>query len=246
MPDDLGRAWAFLERGDMAAEPRASSVGTAFYDEQIPLRLDSNFLRVEQPAEPEQVLAEAERLGRRMIVVPDAELGEELAPFFAGRGWLVRRHVLMAQRREPDRGADLSRVEEVEEAELRPPRQRVVAGEPWGKPEVMAQLFAAKHRIGERVRARFFALKVDGEVASYTDLYQDGTEAQVEDVGTLPEHRKRGYATAVVLAAIAAARDDGAQFVFLIADLEDWPKELYRKLGFDELGYFVKFVSPAA
>jgi ribosomal protein S18 acetylase RimI-like enzyme len=246
MPDELARAWAFLERGDMAGEARPSSVGTAFYDEQIPLRLDSNFLRVDRPASPEAVLAESERLGRRMVVVPDAEHGEELAPFFAGRGWLVRRHVLMAQHREPDRSADLSRVEEVEEAELRPPRQRVVAGEPWGKPEVMAQLFAAKHRIAERVRVRFFALRAGGEVASYTDLYQDGAEAQVEDVGTLPEHRERGYATAVVLAAIAAARADGAEFVFLIADLEDWPKELYRKLGFDELGYFVKFVSPGA
>lgn len=244
MPDELARAWAFLERGDMAGEPRESSVGTAYYDEEIPLRLDSNFLRVERPAEAAVVLAEAQRLARRMIVVPDAEQGERLAPFFAERGWLVRRHVLMAQHREPHRTAELGRVEEVAEEELRPARQRVVADEPWGKPEVMAQLFAAKHRIGERVRARYFAVKADGEVASYGDLYQDGAEAQVEDVGTLPEHRERGYATAVVLAAIAAARAEGAEFVFLIADLEDWPKELYRKLGFDELGYFVKFVLP--
>jgi ribosomal protein S18 acetylase RimI-like enzyme len=91
---------------------------------------------------------------------------------------------------------------------------------------------------------RFFAVEVDGVVASYTDLYQDGADAQVEDVGTLPEHRGRGYATAVVLAAIAAARADGAEFVFLVADLDDWPKELYRKLGFDELGYYVKLVAP--
>src|SRR5205085_6000472 len=130
MPDELARAWAFLERGDMGGEPCESTVGTAYYDEQIPLRLDSNFLRVERPAPPADVLAQAERLGRRMVVVPDASHGEELAPFFAERGWLVRRHVLMAQHRAPDRTADLSRVEEVEEAELRPPRQRVVAPEP--------------------------------------------------------------------------------------------------------------------
>ena len=30
----------------------------------------------------------------------------------------------------------------------------------------------------------------------------------------------------------------------LVADYEDWPKELYRRLGFDELGYYVKFVAP--
>jgi ribosomal protein S18 acetylase RimI-like enzyme len=108
----------------------------------------------------------------------------------------------------------------------------------------MEQLFAGKHWIAEHVEARFFATVVDDEVVSYADLYQEGPEAQVEDVGTLPEHRGRGYATAVVLAAIAAARERGAEFVFLVADKEDWPKELYRRLGFDELGYYVKFVSP--
>jgi ribosomal protein S18 acetylase RimI-like enzyme len=245
MPDDLARAWAFLDRADMAGNRTVPSrVGTAVYDDEVPLRLDSNFLRVELKATPEEVLAEAERLGRRMIVFRSTEEGERLAPFFAERGWLVRRHLLMAQLRKPDRHGDQELVAEVAEEELRPARQRVVADEPWGKPEVMAQLFAAKHRIGERARARFFAVRVAGEVASYSDLYQDGADAQVEDVGTLPEHRGRGYATAAVMAAIAAARADGAEFVFLVADLEDWPKELYRKLGFDELGYFVKLVSP--
>jgi ribosomal protein S18 acetylase RimI-like enzyme len=247
MSDELARAWAFLDRADMAGNRTiASSVGTAVYDDEVPLRLDSNFLRVARSAEPQQVLAEAERLGRRMIVFRSTEEGERLAPFFAERGWLVRRHLLMAQLREPDRDGDPELVEEVPEEELRPARQRVVAGEPWSKPEVMAQLFAAKHRIGLRARVRFFAVKVGGAVVSYTDLYEDGADAQVEDVGTLPQHRGRGYATAVVLAAVAAARADGAEFVFLVADREDWPKELYRKLGFDELGYFVKLVSPGA
>jgi ribosomal protein S18 acetylase RimI-like enzyme len=134
----------------------------------------------------------------------------------------------------------------VAEEDLRPARQIVVQGEPWAKPEIMAQIFAAKHRIAERAPARFFAVVVEGEVVSYTDLYQSRGDAQVEDVGTLPEHRGRGYASTVVLAAIAAAQNDGADFVFLVADLDDWPKELYRKLGFDELGYFVKLVLPGA
>jgi ribosomal protein S18 acetylase RimI-like enzyme len=245
MPDHLARAWRFLDRADMAGNRTVPfGFGTAVYDDEVPLRLDSNFLRVEQAAEAEEVLVEAKRLHRRMIVFRDTDEGERLAPFFAEHGWLVRRNLLMAQLREPDRLGDPGRVEEVAEEELRPARQVVVQGEPWAKPEIMAQIFAAKHRIAERAPARFFAVKVDGEVVSYTDLYQDGGDAQVEDVGTLPEHRGRGYASAVVLAAIAAARANGAEFVFLVADLEDWPKELYGKLGFDELGYFVKLVSP--
>jgi ribosomal protein S18 acetylase RimI-like enzyme len=245
MNEHLARAYAFLERADMAGERQeSSSVGTAIFDDRVPRRLDSNLLRVEREADPKTVRAEAERLGRRMIHVSDPELGERLVPYFQEQGWLVRRHVLMAQLREPEREADLSLVTEVEEPDLRAARHQVVTGQPWAAPEVMAQLFAGKELIGQRVRARYFAMVLDGKVVSYTDLYQDGTEAQIEDVGTLHEYRQRGYASAVVLAAIEATRADGAEFVFLVADLEDWPKELYRRLGFDELGYFVKFIAP--
>ena len=245
MDSHLERAYAFLERADMAGErTESSSVGTAVFDDNLPRRLDSNFLRVERETDPETVREEAERLERRMVFVPDPELGERLVPYFKERGWRINRVVVMAQLREPERTGDLSLVTEVEEPALRAARHQVVTGQPWASPEIMAQLFAGKELIGRRVQARFFTVVVDGEVVSYTDLYQDGTEAQVEDVGTLHEHRGRGYASAVVLAAIAEARKHGAEFVFLVADYEDWPKELYRRLGFDELGYYVKFIEP--
>jgi len=241
----LARAYAFLARGDMYGSRSApSTVGTAVYLDELPRRLDANFLHVEREAEADEIEAEARRLERRMIFVPDTELGERIAPYFAKRGWRVNRVIVMAQRREPELRVELGRVEEVPEEELRPARARLNAGQPWGAPEVMEQLFAGKHVIGRLMEARFFAVKVDGEVVSYTDLYQDGAGAQIEDVGTLPEHRGHGYATAVVLTAIAAARENGAEFVFLVADYEDWPKKWYERLGFDELGYYVKFVAP--
>jgi len=240
---DLARAYAFLDRGDTyVTRTEPSTVGTAGYLDELPRRLDANFLRVEREAGPEEVASEATRLERRMIIVPDPEHGERLAPFFERRGWQIHRVVIMVQRREPERSADLGLVREVAEEDLRQARLRVNAGFPWGRPEVMAQLFAGKHVIAGQVEARFFAVVAEGEVVSYADLYQDGTDAQVEDVGTLPEHRGNGYATAVTLAAIAAAREAGATFVFLVADHDDWPKKLYEKLGFDELGYYVKFV----
>jgi ribosomal protein S18 acetylase RimI-like enzyme len=244
MTDELARAYAFLARGDMYGNRSVpSSVGAAIYLDELPKRLDANLLRVER-GEATEIEAEAERLDRRMLFFPDPELGERVVPYFEERGWRVNRVTVMAQLREPQRQADLSLVEEVAEEDLRPARTEVNAGQPWGRPEVMAELFAGKHVIGGLLDARFFAVRVGGEVVSYTDLYQDGPEAQVEDVGTLPEHRGRGYATAVVLASIRAARERGAEFVFLVADREDWPKEMYRGLGFDELGYYVKLVLP--
>jgi ribosomal protein S18 acetylase RimI-like enzyme len=243
MTEDLARAYAFLARGDMyGGRTEPSSVGTAVYLDELPKRLDANYLRVDRGA-PAEIEAEAKRLERRMLFLPDTELGERVAPDLAERGWRVNRVTVMAQRREPEREADLGLVEEVAEEDLRPARAELNAGRPWGSPDVMAELFAGKHLIGRLMEARFFAIRVGGEVVSYTDLYQDGPEAQVEDVGTLHDHRGRGYAKAVVLAAIAAARKRGAEFVFLVADHDDWPKELYRRLGFDELGYYVKLVN---
>jgi len=245
MRSELARAYDFLARGDMGGtRVDESPVGRAVYTDTLPRRLDGNYLWVDRAAVPEQLVAEATRLERRLIFVPDPELGDALAPWFKERGWRIDRHLVMAQLREPERDADLSLVREVTEPELREARQRVLVDEPWATPEVLDQIFAAKARIGERVTTRFFAVELDGEVVSYSDLYLDGTDAQVEDVGTVPEQRGRGYAKAVVLGAIAEARRAGAEFVCLVADAHDWPKELYRRLGFDEVGHYTKFFAP--
>ena len=42
----------------------------------------------------------------------------------------------------------------------------------------------------------------------------------------------------------AGAERAGCDLVFLVADAQDWPKALYRRLGFDELGRYVKFIRP--
>ncbi len=247
MRDELARAYAFLARGDMGGtREEASPFGTAVFTDELPRRLDGNYFRVEREAEPEELAAEAKQLERPLIFVPDPDLGGRLAPWFAAQGWRIDRHLVMAQLRKPERTADLSLVHELEEEALRPARRRLLEGEPWAKPEVVEQLFQAKALIGQRVAARFFGVPLDGEVVSYADLYLDGADAQVEDVGTLPEHRGQGYATAVILGAIEQARASGADFVFLVADAEDWPKELYRRLGFDELGHYTKFFTPPA
>jgi ribosomal protein S18 acetylase RimI-like enzyme len=82
---------------------------------------------------------------------------------------------------------------------------------------------------------------VDGEPVSFTNLYLDGDTAQVEAVATLEAHRGRGYAKAVVARAVAEAEAAGATWIFLVADAEDWPQEMYRKLGFDGVGYYWRF-----
>ncbi len=247
MRDELARAYDFLARGDMGGtRVEETPSGRVVFTDELPRRLDGNYLWVDRNAEPEELVAEAEQHERRLIFVPDPELGDRLAPWFEREGWRVDRHVVMVQLRKAEREADLSVVQELREEDLRSARRQVLSGHSWATEEVLDQIFAAKRVIGERVRARFFGAVVDGEVVSYSDLYQDGADAQIEDVGTLPERRDRGYASAVVLAAIEAARRDGAEFVCLVADTNDWPKELYRRLGFDTVGHYTKFFVPGS
>lgn len=61
---------------------------------------------------------------------------------------------------------------------------------------------------------------------------------------TLAQFRKRGLARATVSRALAASREAGNDRTFLMADRDDWPKELYLKLGFDEIGRVYEFVRP--
>ena len=247
---DFNRAFDFMTNADMAGSRRESfRFGTAVFTPERPLRYDSNYLLVEDVAEDvtaAQLADEAERvqgaagLPHRLLFFRNARLGERFAPALQEKGWRVERHVLMAHGRPAERAVDSGIVAEVSAEVIRPARESQIRSYPWGTPEVAEQLLDAKTHIP--VKTRFFAVLVDGEVVSYGDLYLDGDVAQVEDVATLPEHRGRGYASAVVLRAVAEARAAGAKLVFLVADAEDWPKELYRKLGFEGLGENAKIL----
>jgi ribosomal protein S18 acetylase RimI-like enzyme len=250
---ELERALDFLalaDHGGTRREPFA--YGTAVFDERLPRRWDSNYLLVEHVPDDiraEDLAAEADRLqgaaglAHRKIELRDEEAGTRLEPYFRALGWTVNRNLLMALHRPPDRSANPALVDEVDAAALRDVRARQMRSYEWGAdPEVVEQLYAAKTFLAQVVGARFFAVLLDGQPVSWTDLYLANGTAQIEDVGTLPEHRGHGYASAVVLHAADVARRAGADFVFLVADDEDWPKELYRKLGFDELGRVYEFL----
>jgi ribosomal protein S18 acetylase RimI-like enzyme len=143
--------------------------------------------------------------------------------------------------RPPDRPAPGRLAREVTWAELRPAVELSTAREPYATaPEVVRQLVDRMERLRAAATVRHFAVPApDGAgFAAYCHLFLGAAPgcAQVEEVATFEEWRGRGFARAVVLAAVDAARAAGADCTWLYADAEDWPKELYRKLGFDEVG----------
>ena len=246
MTSDLERAAAFEEAlWDACAERIVpSSLGTAVFNDTLHRVWSLNVLRVEKAdASAEEMAAEAERLQgeagllHRRVFVADSETGRELEESFTALGWKTDAFVFMVPARAANREVDLSAVAEVEREALTALEKAIIRETlPAVDEETVHQIQEANRRVAEAGRARHFAVVVDGAVVSSSDLYSDGSTAQIEDVGTLAEYRGHGYASAVVMRALAEARATGHDFVFLVADARDWPKELYRRLGFDAAG----------
>jgi len=239
MTDELARAWAFMRRGDAAGDSEEPSpLGLAVHDSRFPLRYDSNYLLVDRPATAQEIVEELRRLDLPIATVCDAGLlvGGESGAEVAHRGI-----VMLHRGRVPTPPREAV---EVGREALEPLRRGRILAQPWGSPEVADQLLEARAVLEERVVVRYFASLDDGEVAAGTDLYLGPPDAQIEDVSTEPALLNRGHGTAIVVAALTAAREEGADFVFLVADAEDWPKEWYARLGFEEIGRYVKLRPP--
>ena len=227
--------------------------GTAYLHDELPSVWSRNYLSLERDldsataglvaAEADRVLGEA-GVAHRKIEVFDAEVGERLAPGLAKLGWQVECDVVMVASREPDRESDLSAVDEVEPEALEHVWAEANRAGSIDDEDVIQQLAEGKRVLSSTIGARFFAARADGEIGAYCELYPGSGTGQIENVLTLERFRNRGLARALVLRTLEESRAMGNDHTFLLANRDDWPKELYRKLGFDEVGFVYDFVIP--
>lgn len=250
MIDRIHAFMRYAEEGvcDQVVETRH---GTALLTPSLPLVWQVNAVRVEDPeAEAGELAAEAEEVqaafGHRKLVVHDERLGARLAPAFAEAGWNVFRVLIMLRTRVPDRAAELEPAGELS-------RERGAAAlaafrreQPFGwQDEAVCQLAEMDARYDRALAARDFG-SPPGDPACACRLYTYAGMAQVDEVGTLEARRGRGHARAAVSAAADAAAADGCEAVFIVTDAADWPQELYRRLGFDEIGATYEFLKVSA
>jgi GNAT superfamily N-acetyltransferase len=252
---EIERFFAFdrhvQERVSTRREPFA--FGVAFFDDDLPERYSSNFLLVDRRFDrltADALIGAAERilgaagLRHRLLVVNDAGAAQRLIPALSSCGYRASSDVVMSHRRTPDRSGSVV-AEEVPFDGVRGLIREMFRRRPL--PDDLANRYTDQEAKKERtIGARYFVADVDGERAGDCVLYLDGPDAQVEDVGTLEEYRGRGVARAVVLRAVEAAREAGARHVFIVTDENDWPKELYRRLGFDPIGRTTDLLLTAA
>jgi GNAT superfamily N-acetyltransferase len=241
---DLARALGFARRQLRGASERAIDhpFGEAFVDTRLPRAHVLNALHVDAEVGVDQLIAVLDDVyagyqHRRAYVELD-DAGARIAPDLRRRRWHVERNVFMALRRRRDHDGDRGLAREVDAAVHRAVDAATIREEPYGRDEeVVRQLVGMREALAAAVPVtRWFVGSDRGVDAAMATLYSDGEVAQVEDVATLREHRGRGLARATLTLALDVAAAMGHDLVFLVADADDWPKQLYGRLGFEPIG----------
>jgi GNAT superfamily N-acetyltransferase len=237
---------AFLRRVTLLSATDVATLpyGAGLFNPAIPDVWDANLVWVDRVAgglTSNAVIADAERLheaagtAHRQVVVGD-DRGAALASGLETAGYAGRSHLLMVQRRQPSRGSSTRSVEELDVEDIVRFSEAGLRSDPEPLSEAAIEQILEFKRILGRTGTRFFGVRYGGRLVSACDLHLDSAMAQIEAVLTLPQHRNRGHARTVILHAAQTARAAGARLVFLQAEEDDWPKQLYDKLGFDAVG----------
>lgn len=233
-----------------ASRTERSEHGLGHFHQRFPLMWNLNFLRVDDAsATAEALIQEADGLQggagltHRRVYVPDAEQGEDLVSGFEAARWKADTLLVMgktppfAEERAPQV------VVEVDDAAYAAFRRAEAESGPWkDEPDTVNQMAERHTAYRGAVTLINLGVHVDGRMVAGSQLYSDGGALQIEEIATIEEHRGQGFASAMVRYGEACAARAGHDLYFLFADNNDWPKELYRKLGFEPLGHTFDFV----
>ncbi len=88
--------------------------------------------------------------------------------------------------------------------------------------------------------ARVLVVREADEPIAFAQLEWEGRSAEISSVYVHPEHRGRGLGTSLTAAAIVHA--EGAEDLWIVADDEDRPKDLYARLGFRGVWTTIEFL----
>jgi ribosomal protein S18 acetylase RimI-like enzyme len=241
----------FLDESPRRQATRLVSAPAGFMvlDNDYPASYDHNkFVITATPAmvDPvawvEHAFAQA-MLAHRFVVANRDEHGLSVAEAFVGAGYHHERDVIMRYLAPPpDRSAHPSiSVAEACADELADFDRRAWRIElPQVSTEVIEQLAARRAtRLLVADHVAFLTVRAgNGDVVASADLYLDAGfgVAQIEDVKTDPAYRNRGLASALLAEGARRATDYGSDVLFLIADADGWPRHLYARLGYVEIG----------
>lgn len=116
-------------------------------------------------------------------------------------------------------------------------------GAPWYQgPESSDRLFARVRYVSERIGMEWLTLLDDeGRIASKIGLFRHGRVYRLQDVVTGAAFRRRGLSSYLLRVALERALED-AEGLVVQADVDYHAIDLYRKLGFEDVGESVEMM----
>lgn len=243
---DAARRWRHSAHTAVCDTIEPWEHGTVVRAARYPTYYDFNTVRVEE--EPDMDAAElaafADRalagLGHRKLEFEEVEAGERRRRELTSAGWRAMRLVWMRHERPlPPEGG-------------RPPIEPVPYGgvdalrDAWHREDFAGMEYEryrhAAREVAEARGAVVLAAVEAGAPVGFAQLERDGAGAEVTQVFVRGDRRGRGIGTALTRAAVLAALDSGAGEVWIVADDEDRPKELYARLGFEPAWRMLEFL----
>ncbi|MDA0337507.1 MAG: GNAT family N-acetyltransferase, partial [bacterium] len=221
------------------------SFGQIVLNREFPSALSHNVILVDTDVTAEGLLAESAAIRQRIgfdwcaIWVGAQQRVQNLRPGLQAAGYNRSTDLFMALAAPSAKVADHP-VEKVTFEEIRPSLEAFWRG--TGRSAMGASALAGRATTYRGAcELSHFGVRQGDRYASFCEVYRRDGTGQIDSVITDPASQGRGYASAVVIEACRYLQGVGCDFVFLCTDAEDWPQELYRKLGFRDLGTSYKF-----
>jgi GNAT superfamily N-acetyltransferase len=229
----LARDWRDATHAAVCDVVEPWAHGTVVRATRYPSYFDFNLVRVEDdPAmSVDDLIAFADEalagLGHRRMDFDLLEAARPLRAGFEAKGWKSVRLAWMRHEAPPPPGPPIA----VEEVAYDAVRDLRVAWHGEDFPDQDAGGYHAQAReVAMRRNARVLTVREGGAPVAFAQLERVGAAAEITQVYVHPEYRGGGRGAAMTRAAIEAAGD--VRDLWIVADDDDRPKELYARLGF--------------
>ena len=244
-PAEKARAWRDATQAAVCDVLRPWTHGTIVRATRYPDYWDLNVVRVED--DPAMSVGELTALanealaglGHRRLDFDLPSAAEPRRAEFEARGWRATRLVWMrhegpspAAQQIPVETVPIDAVQELRAAWH---QEDFPGHDPVRYPDQAREVAQLRH-------AQVVAARAGGAPVGFAQLERHGSAAEITEVYVGPEHRGAGHGTALTRAAVAAAIEAGVEDLWICAEADGRPKELYSRLGFRPAWTTVEFL----
>ncbi|MGB5822671.1 MAG: GNAT family N-acetyltransferase [Proteocatella sp.] len=222
-----------------------------FYDDKLPGMYAFNFILIKESMESGNIhgfvcniLEQAKASSKEFLKIllhPQISIDEHLKSKFIEGGFELKTNIYMKLNNEKLDGFKLngdctvkiaSKETEFKDVAVLDIKTCVESGIPEAFANEKSARKGGVYKSSDRNLKAYVSYLGDVPVGK-CELYLDHGYAKIEDFDVIEKYQRRGIGTAMLKTMITDARGRKAENIYLIADKDDTPKEMYLKLGFE-------------